>query len=146
MEVENGNLLWFHRNETLDTVFSAITDRVVIQPDTWVETVVMYDSTRGRAVIYIDGQLVKEEISDQMKLSQDWGSFAGRQKFCICKTSFYKFKNSRVYFSGVIQRHAICLINAITITKNRMAGQKSEWRKWQVNSQSGELKAQSLKA
>lgn len=77
LEVENGNLLWFHRNETLDTVFSAITDRVVIQPDTWVEIVVMYDSTRGRAVIYIDGQMVKEEISDQMKLSQDWGSFAG---------------------------------------------------------------------
>ena len=87
LEVENGNLLWFHRNETLDTVFSAVTDRVVIQPDTWVEIVVMYDSTRGRAVIYIDGQLVKEEISDQMKLSQDWGSFAGKQKLCVCRTT-----------------------------------------------------------
>ena len=86
LEVVNGNLRWFHRNEKSDTVFSVTTDRVVIQPDTWVELVLMYDSFKGRAVIYIDGQMIKEEISDPMKLSQDWGTFAG--------TLFYSTKLS----------------------------------------------------
>ncbi len=77
MEVVDGKLRWFHRDENSDTVFSAITDRVILQPDTWVEIVAMYHMERGRAVIYVDGQIVKEEFSDPMPLSQDWGAFAG---------------------------------------------------------------------
>ena len=77
LEVIDGNLRWFHRDEKANTVFSVTTDRSVIQPDTWVEIVVMYDSVKGRAVIYIDGQMIKDDVSDPMKLSQDWGSFAG---------------------------------------------------------------------
>ena len=74
----DGNLRWFHRDEKGSTVFSVTTDRSVIQPDTWVEIVAMYDSYRGRAVIYIDGQMLKDDVSDPMKLSQDWGAFAGK--------------------------------------------------------------------
>ena len=77
MEVIDGKLRWFHRNEAGKTVFAASTDREVLQPDTWVEIVVMYNMTNGHAVIYIDGQVVKEEFSDPMPLSQDWGTFAG---------------------------------------------------------------------
>eukprot|EP00794_Sanderia_malayensis_P012811 gene12811-14124_t len=77
LEVVEGKLRWFHRNENGDTIFSAITDREILQPDTWLEIVAMYDMAKGRAVIYVDGQVVKEELSDPMRLSQDWGAFAG---------------------------------------------------------------------
>ncbi len=77
LDIIDGKLRWFHRNEKRETVFSATTDGVVLQPDVWATIVAMYEMAKGRTTIFVDGQLVKEEISDPMLLSQDWGEFAG---------------------------------------------------------------------
>ena len=73
----DGKVRWFHRNEKGETVFAAETPKSVIEPNTWVELAVTYNSSKGVADIYIDALQVKEEVSDPMHLSRDWGLFAG---------------------------------------------------------------------
>lgn len=73
----NGRIRWFHRNEKGETVFSAESSPNVIVPNKWIELAVTYDGASGVAKIFCDGILIKEEKSDQMLLSQDWGAFAG---------------------------------------------------------------------
>ena len=77
LEVIEGKLRWFHRNEKGETVFAAETSKSVIEANTWIELAVTYNSSKGVAAIYVDALLVKEEISDPMYLSRDWGLFAG---------------------------------------------------------------------
>ena len=50
---------------------------MVLKTNIWVEIAVMYDVLKGRARIYVDGELKQEELSDPMRLSQDWSIFAG---------------------------------------------------------------------
>ena len=76
LEIIDGKIRWFHRNEKGETVFSAETVQGVIKPKTWYEIGVTY-SSEGVSRIFCDGNLMKEEISDKMTLSQDWGAFAG---------------------------------------------------------------------
>ena len=49
----------------------------MVEPNKWFELAVSYDGSKGVADIYVDSTRVKEEISDPMNLSQDWGMFAG---------------------------------------------------------------------
>ncbi|XP_057312398.1 uncharacterized protein LOC130653922 [Hydractinia symbiolongicarpus] len=81
LEVIDGKVRWFHRNEKGETVFAAETSKVVIEANTWYELAVSYNSTSGSANIYIDALLVKDEVSDPMVLSTDWGLFAGIGNF-----------------------------------------------------------------
>lgn len=93
MEVIDGKVRWFHRNEKGETVFAAETSKVVIEANTWCELAVSYNSTSGSANIYIDALLVKDEVSDPMVLSTDWGLFAG---VCIHMST-----KPRVFFISV---------------------------------------------
>jgi len=77
LEIIDGKVRWFHRNEKGETVFAALTSKAVIDANKWIELAVSYDGSKGSASIYVDGIRVKEELSDPMKLSQDWGLFAG---------------------------------------------------------------------
>ena len=77
LEIIDGKVRWFHRNEKGETVFAALTNKAVVEPNKWFELAVSYDGSKGVADIYVDSTRVKEEISDPMNLSQDWGMFAG---------------------------------------------------------------------
>ena len=85
MEVLDGKVRWFHRNEHGETVFSAETSKQEIDEKTWTELAVTYDGHSGVSKIYKNGIMVKEEISDAMPLSSDWGLFAGNH---IIKLTF----------------------------------------------------------
>ena len=78
----DGKVRWFHRNEKGETVFSAESNGKVIEAKKWVELAVTYNSD-GTARIYCDSVLIKEEKSDQMTLSQDWGAFAGKKNIFL---------------------------------------------------------------
>lgn len=77
LEVIDGKVRWFHRNEKGETVFAAETPNAVIPSNEWVELAVSYSAEKGSAKIYVNGTLVNEEISDPMFLSRDWGMYAG---------------------------------------------------------------------
>lgn len=98
----NGRIRWFHRNEKGETVFSAESSPNTIIPNKWVELAVTYSSD-GLAKIYCDGVLIKEEKSDQMLLSQDWGAFAGS-----CQLSRHEIFAAACYFAIKIQFEQFC--------------------------------------
>lgn len=77
MEIIDGKIRWFHRNEKGETVFSAESANDVIKAKKWHEVAVTYSADEGVSRIFCDGTQLKEEISDKMVLSQDWGAFAG---------------------------------------------------------------------
>ena len=81
LEVIDGKLRWFHRNEHGETVFAAETSQSVIDANKWYELAVTYDGASGSAKIYVNSLLVKEESSDPMNLSSDWGLFAGEYNY-----------------------------------------------------------------
>jgi hypothetical protein len=85
LDVENGRIRWFHRNENGTTVFSILTDLPVLSPGKWSQVAVSYDGLRGSSQIYIDGKLNKEEVADPgVFLSRDWSKYAGK---ISCSTS-----------------------------------------------------------
>ena len=76
--MEDGRIRWFHRNEQMVTIFSIITDLPVLQTGQWAHIAGTYDGLSGKAQIYINGKLVKQEATDPGRfLSRDWGKFAG---------------------------------------------------------------------
>lgn len=77
MEIIDGKIRWFHRNEKGETVFSAESTNDVIKARKWHEVAVTYSADEGVSKIFCDGTQLREEISDKMVLSQDWGAFAG---------------------------------------------------------------------
>ena len=77
MEVIDGKVRWFHRNEKGETVFAAETNKAVIQANDWAELTVTYNAQNGIARIFVNGTMVTEETSDPMFLSRDWGLYAG---------------------------------------------------------------------
>lgn len=82
MEAEDGRLLWFHRNALGNTVFGIETDDPVLVVGKWSHIVVTYTAVSGKAQIFLDGQLLKEETSDPgVPLSTDWGKYAGKESF-----------------------------------------------------------------
>ena len=79
LEAEDGKLLWFHRNTLGNTVFGVQTDQPVLVAGIWSHVLVTYTAVSGKAQIFIDGQLLKEETTDSgVPLSTDWGKYAGR--------------------------------------------------------------------
>ena len=79
LENEDGKLLWFHRNTLGNTVFAVQTDQPVLVAGIWSHVLVTYTAVSGKAQIFIDGQLLKEETTDSgVPLSTDWGKYAGR--------------------------------------------------------------------
>ncbi|XP_012555797.1 uncharacterized protein LOC100204986 isoform X1 [Hydra vulgaris] len=81
LEVLDGKVRWFHRNEHGETVFSAETVKQEIDEKVWTELAVTYDGHSGVSKIYKNGIMIKEEVSDAMPLSSDWGLFAGIGNF-----------------------------------------------------------------
>lgn len=73
--VEDGAIVWFHRDNLGQEVFS-IKTLAVVKPRQWINIVATYDNQEEIARVYLDGRLVKEEPGNGY-LSQDWGHFAG---------------------------------------------------------------------
>lgn len=79
LEVVNGRVRWFHRNENMTTVFSIVTDTPVVTREQWSHVAGTYNGLTGDAKIYIDGKIAKQEITDPgVFLSMDWTGYAGR--------------------------------------------------------------------
>ena len=97
MEIIDGKIRWFHRNEKGETVFSAESANDVIKAKKWHEVAVTYSADEGVSRIFCDGAQLKEEISDKMVLSQDWGAFAGLL-FIPFTTSYYYFYDLNIVF------------------------------------------------
>ncbi|PFX19688.1 Fibropellin-1 [Stylophora pistillata] len=74
-EIENGKVRWFHRNENHDTIFSLLS-RAVVGEGVWTQITATYSAKKQRARVYVNGDMVQEEIG-QGFLSQDWGGKAG---------------------------------------------------------------------
>ena len=79
LQIDDGKIRWFHRNEKGLTIFSIMTPKPAIEAKTWAELAVVFEGKTGTAQIYVDSILVKEEKSDPDTLSQDWGAYAGMQ-------------------------------------------------------------------
>ena len=78
LESDSGKLVWFHRNQAGITVFSVRTDQPVLLAGKWTHVLVTYAAATGRARVFIDGRLEKEETTDTgVPLSTDWGKYAG---------------------------------------------------------------------
>ncbi|XP_028405849.1 uncharacterized protein LOC114528425 isoform X2 [Dendronephthya gigantea] len=76
-EIDNGRVRWFHRNEDGKTVFSAVTDDIVVREGNWNLITGTYSVDRNRARIYVNGDMKKETNGKKMSLSGDWGFKAG---------------------------------------------------------------------
>eukprot|EP00794_Sanderia_malayensis_P012969 gene12969-14302_t len=72
-EVNFGNVRWFHRNESQNTVFEAEAHEV--KPHEWTHIAGTYNATNGFANIYINGEIKNHSIG-QGFLSRDWGGEA----------------------------------------------------------------------
>ncbi|CAH3043176.1 unnamed protein product [Porites lobata] len=72
LEIMDGRVRWFHRNEKSQTVFSAETNNPVVPALTWTHISCTYTASGGRSEIYVNGVLKKEEFTGSGILSQDW--------------------------------------------------------------------------
>lgn len=78
LEIQDGVILWFHRDAKGYTVFSATTDVPVLTLNVWTHILVTYTVATGIAQIFVDGKLNKEEVKDAgVLLSTDWEQYAG---------------------------------------------------------------------
>ncbi|XP_046845785.1 uncharacterized protein LOC124439570 [Xenia sp. Carnegie-2017] len=78
LEIQDGVILWFHRDAKGYTVFSATTDVPVLTLNVWTHILVTYTVATGTAQIFVDGKLNKEEVKDAgVLLSTDWEQYAG---------------------------------------------------------------------
>jgi hypothetical protein len=80
LEVQDGKLVWFHRNSLGNTLFSVTTDSPVLSANVWTHIVVTYTVVTGTAQIFINGDLIKQDVKDAgVPLSTDWEGYAGKR-------------------------------------------------------------------
>ncbi|XP_048589917.1 neurogenic locus notch homolog protein 2 isoform X2 [Nematostella vectensis] len=75
LEVDDGKVRWFHRNENHQTIFSVLTPPVLTEGK-WTQVTVTYSSDYSRARVFVDGDMVAEGRGHGF-LSQDWAGKAG---------------------------------------------------------------------
>jgi len=77
-EVNEGNVRWFHRDETQNTVFSAEALGGVVKSGQWAHVCGTFDGVTGKAKIYVNGELKNMTVNAAPKeLSRDWAMRAG---------------------------------------------------------------------
>lgn len=74
LEIVDGAVNWFHRNEEGVQVFNVKTSDV-LKKRKWYNIAVVYDEINGEAKVYLDGKLKQIEVG-KGELSQDWGAIA----------------------------------------------------------------------
>eukprot|EP00794_Sanderia_malayensis_P004400 gene4400-4989_t len=75
VEIENGKVRWFHRNEKHAVVFS-ITSTALVAEGAWTHIAGTYDAEKAIAKLFINGDLVAKGPGNGF-LSQDWTGKAG---------------------------------------------------------------------
>ena len=79
LEIQDGKVVWFHRDSRGYTLFSATTDAPVVLANVWSHILVTYTVATGTAQIFINGELKKEEVKDAGDfLSTDWDKYVGK--------------------------------------------------------------------
>ena len=73
--VLNGHVVWLHRNEYNEEIFSVKTLRALL-PNTWYHVTGTYDSQTHIARVFVNGDL-EGEVHGSGLLSLDWGTGAG---------------------------------------------------------------------
>ncbi|XP_015756852.1 PREDICTED: uncharacterized protein LOC107336293, partial [Acropora digitifera] len=73
--VLNGHVVWLHRNEYNEEIFSVKTLRALL-PNTWYHVTGTYDSRTHIARVFVNGDL-EGEVHGSGLLSLDWGTSAG---------------------------------------------------------------------
>ncbi|CAB4020212.1 Hypothetical predicted protein [Paramuricea clavata] len=77
-EINDGNIRWFHRNETQQTVFSVEATGGLVKQGAWVHIAGTYDGTIGKAKIYVNGDLKNMSVNEYGGyLSRDWNMRVG---------------------------------------------------------------------
>ncbi|XP_028410247.1 uncharacterized protein LOC114532846 [Dendronephthya gigantea] len=77
-EINDGNVRWFHRNETQQTVFSVEATGAPVKQATWVHVAGTYDGTIGKSKIYVNGDLKNMSVNEYGGyLSRDWNMRVG---------------------------------------------------------------------
>lgn len=77
-EINDGNVRWFHRNETQNTVFSVEATGSLVKQGEWVHIAGTYDGTIGKAKIYVNGDLKNMTVNEfGGYLSLDWNMRVG---------------------------------------------------------------------
>lgn len=75
IEVINGSVRWFHRNERGKIIFNVLTE-VIVPAHIWTHIACTYDSTSGYAQVFVNAKFVMREEGSGL-LSQDWQVKAG---------------------------------------------------------------------
>lgn len=75
LEVNNGSVRWFHRNEKGIVIFNVQT-QVIVPPNIWTHVTSTYDATSGYAQVFVNGKFVMKG-EGVGPLSQDWEGRAG---------------------------------------------------------------------
>eukprot|EP00795_Rhopilema_esculentum_P008194 gene8194-14126_t len=75
VEIENGKVRWFHRNEQHKVVFS-IMSQPLVGENVWHHIAGTYDAQKSIARLFLDGDLVAKGTGNGY-LSQDWTGKAG---------------------------------------------------------------------
>ncbi|XP_046845216.1 uncharacterized protein LOC124439054 [Xenia sp. Carnegie-2017] len=78
LEINDGNVRWFHRNETQATVFSVEAIGGIIKQSEWFHVAGTYDGIIGKAKIYVNDELKNMSVNEYGGfLSLDWNMRVG---------------------------------------------------------------------
>lgn len=75
-EINDGNVRWFHRDETQKTVFSCDALGGLVKAGDWAHVAGTYDAVTGKAKVYLNGELKNMTVGAGI-LSRDWAMRAG---------------------------------------------------------------------
>lgn len=75
LEIGNGSVRWFHRNERNQIIFN-VTSEVIVPPHVWTHVACTYDAKLGQADIYVNAKFILRGDGSG-ELSQDWQEKAG---------------------------------------------------------------------
>ena len=75
LEIDDGSVRWFHRNETGQVIFN-VTSEVIVPSHVWTHVACTYDSQLGQADIYVNAKFILRGDGSG-ELSQDWQEKAG---------------------------------------------------------------------
>ncbi|XP_047144561.1 uncharacterized protein LOC100203132 isoform X2 [Hydra vulgaris] len=78
VEIDNGKIRWFHRNEYHMTIFSVVT-KPILQNNVWTHIGGTYNAAKREAKLFLNGDLVgiDNHTSILRNLSQDWETKTG---------------------------------------------------------------------
>ncbi|XP_057309168.1 uncharacterized protein LOC130647358 isoform X2 [Hydractinia symbiolongicarpus] len=78
LEIDNGRIRWFHRNERRVTIFSVLSEPLITEGN-WTHITGTYSGLQREAKLFVNGDLVGTDsnTSSTIYLSQDWEVKAG---------------------------------------------------------------------